>query len=261
MGMMLNPHRFGAADPGFDPSTITGITAWWDPDDASTVTLSGGTTITQVEDKIGSNHLVQALSLGTPAKATSGGRDWMSFTGGARVLWCADEAASALLFGSGEFSLVAVFKTSGVAAERIINKGSNSTGRYLVALNGGGGAGNYRGFIHDGSSPANSIVGSGSNDGSPHAIAVIRDNSANLLRVRADGAEIGTVSTSGLGDIDETGTANLFSHFLVGAAPLTSSTTTDHFTGQIGEILVFNTALSGTDLSDLETYLESKWSI
>ncbi len=54
----------GGGGGEWTPASVTGITAWWDPSDAATITESGGY-VTKLDDKSGTrNHLYQTSTYG-----------------------------------------------------------------------------------------------------------------------------------------------------------------------------------------------------
>jgi len=242
-----------------DPSSISDLTAWWDPDDSATVTLSSGDVV-QLDDKVGSLDLEDALS-NPPEQVSVNGRNWMSFDGVNEAMFNdAGYADSAINMGSGELSMFLVFRTgSSTTNLRAMQKGSGS-GRYAMDINRAS-AGDARAFVTDGSINREATGAASANDDNAHVFYMERDNTANLVRLYIDGVLIDTDGISTLGSLDDTTDADFFSQLLVGAAPLTASTLTGHFDGEIGEILIYKRLLSGTERGQVEDYLEAKWGV
>lgn len=260
MSFLLNPYIFGSGGIS-SPDEVSDLVAWWDPDDATTVTLSSGDVV-QLNDKVGSVNLEDANS-NPPQQVTVGGREWMRFdaSNSEAMFNNSEYAASGINFGSGDFSLFLVFSTSSSTSNmRPLNKGTNSNGRYAMDINRPT-TGDGRAFTHDGTigREVNGDPGSGINDGNPHVFNMVRDNSNTDLILYIDGTEIGTVSISTLGDIDDTTSSGFFRQLIVGAAPATSTTLTSFFDGDIGEILFYDRTLTTTQRNQVTTYLSNKW--
>lgn len=261
LNLALNRATIGNGNGEFSPSDLSSISAWWDPDDGDTVTYSSPE-VSSVMDKAGDADLVNPVVVGVnlPDLASSGGRNWLSFAASnSEALRVADPADSGILFGADEFTIAAVYQTSSTSQICLLNKGANVSGRYRVRLNQST-AGDYLAQIHDGSTGFPLIIGSGSNDGDPHVLVMLRDNSANLLRLRIDGTEVGTLDITGCGNIDETSGADLTAQLLIGANPVAASAG-NYWDGLIGEIVMCQDQLEGTDLTDLESYLIEKWGV
>lgn len=260
---LLNPYIFG--NGVFEPTDVPDLTAWWDPSDSSTVTLSGSRVTTLASKAGGGIDFIAAggTSSNLPMIASSGGIDWLEMLASQqRRMQVGSAVDSDINFGTGEFTIFAVFKTVGgpTGVNTLLNKGSNAQGRYKVNINQTS-AGTWRGFIHDGSTAFSASAGSGSNDNNPHLIMVQRDNAANLLRTWGDGVELATVSTSTAGDIDESGTGSFNPVLLLGTAPSGAGFASEWFDGLIGEILFYKRAVNSGERGSIETYLTTKWGI
>jgi len=262
--MLLNPYRFGGASGGgggFAPDDISSLRAWYDPSDSASVTLDGSSRVTAIAEQTGSGVNLENLNTG-PTITDVGGIDWMDWDTSANGILRHTEAGEPLLrFGSGEMTIVIVSSWTATGELRLINKGSNNFGRYAIDVNRSGGVGNIRPFLHDGSSGREVLVDNDYNDGEPHIVALVRDNTAGELQLWVDGVDVGSVALTTLGDTDETSTGNLFSDFLIGAGPTGVNSYGSVFRGYMGDILLFNEALSSSDMSDLQDYLATKWGV
>ena len=245
------------------PESIAGLDFWIDPSDAASVSFSGGSTISQINDKASGNHLTVGSGKGAPEIVTEGGIDWMDFiSANEDTLVHTDDTAAELNFGTGPQSIFSVWKTTDATlGQTVLNKGSNqvSGGRYKINISQST-AGTYRYFIHDGafSSSADGNALHDCHDGAPKVHAGLWDQTADFSRSRANGVQVAQTTSGSIGDIDETGESNFLSLFLVGASPLTTSTVA-HFNGEIGEIAMFDTELTTNEIELMERYLHSKW--
>lgn len=257
---LVNPFVF--AGDAFSPDDIANLQSWWDADDAASVTTSGGE-ITAWANQLGSapSLVGYSASPALPGTTTVVGRTWADFNASnSEALRVSDPADADVLFGSGEMSLFLTFRTTQTSAATLLNKGSNAGGRYRMRLNHAV-TGDAQTVLNDGTDNAPLATGDESlDDGNSHVFALIRDNSSNLMRLRLDGAEIDTLDISAIGDIDETSGSAFVAQLIVGGQPSGASLTA-FFDGQIGEILFYGDALSGGDLSSVESYLMTKWGV
>ena len=60
----------GVVSAAFTPASLSGLTLWYDPSDAATITESGGA-VSQVDDKSGNDyHATQATGASQPTTGT-----------------------------------------------------------------------------------------------------------------------------------------------------------------------------------------------
>ena len=245
----------------FSPDDIASLSAWWDPDDGTTLTQSAAPQVDAMDDKTGGGAgFSQITGRGLPDLVTIGDRNWLQFVAasseGMRV---PSDALSGILFGADEMTIALVFRTSTSTGQTLLNKGSNTQGRWRMRVSHTA-AGDVQGVLNDGTTNYPVDGSTGSDDGDPHLFVLIRDNAANLMRLRKDSAEVATLDITGCGSTDETAQAAWLSTLLLGCQPAGASTG-QHWNGEIGEILFYQDMLEGSDLTNMEAYLSAKWGV
>lgn len=249
---LINPYIYGSGTPAFSPTDISGLSLWFDPDDSSTLVLSGSS-ITTIADKVSANT---AAATGSPSIVTSGGRDWMSF-GGSDGLFSTTLDTQGNV-GAGSYTLIIVLKTSSSTTNMTVyNKGAPNLYRTRANFTAAGNIGVVR--VGPSSGNVQNNGGTGLNDGNPHWSAHIFDSSALRLRSLLDNSEINAPGTS-VSTADNINTAGTNGRLTIACA-WNGSIYTTFFNGQVGEILLYNSVLSAGNLSDLDTYLSAKWGI
>ena len=257
MSFLINPHAFGGAS--FSPDQISGLTFWIDPDNAGTVTLSGSDYDT-IADQASPDHGLTTVSpsVSRPAQVTSGGREWMQLVFANRdSMVTSGKTDSSYQHGSSSFAIFVVVKTTSSTTNKVVLQKGGSAARYRISINASA-SGDVRGVISDGTntvtitSPAVSI-----NDGNPHLIALIRNNTSSHVRVMVDGVDVtgSPASVGSVGNIDESSF-----QLMVGASP-SASTTANEWDGEIGEILMYHHELTSGELADVLAYYQSKWGV
>ena len=248
MTMLINPYAFGAgaAPPAFAPDDISGLEVWYDAD--AITGLSDTDPVTSWSDGSANGRtLTQGTANRQPAYVASAknGKPGVDFDGSdylataafalpitdaytAFVVGYIDSAASPL--GNTPYNWLSV-NTNRLLTHMAYNNGSTyidcgdaaSGGRYSFTT------------------PA-SVVGNW-----------------NITRITRDGAnsayvENGTTlgSTTGLTDALDTGSASLY----VG-----STGSSGFFDGRICELILYNRALTASEIDDVETYLAAKYAI
>lgn len=258
----------GLTDPEIKPSSSFGgpddiddLTAWWDPDDSDTITLSGSD-VTTMACKVdpGDQDFVSVTGRTLPVISTFMGRDWLSFdsarTDAMRVV---STSSAGINFGSGELTLCVLFTAADSTNGTLLNKGGSVAGRYRFTINQTT-AGSYRILLNDGTTSLNPLAGDTAEDGNPHLVTAILDRGTDTLSLRADGVEIASVDASALGNIDESPGGGFIANLLLGASPSGATTNLHHY-GRIGEITFYNRALTSGELANLENYLMNKWGV
>jgi len=228
---------------GFNPSTLSGLKVWLDGSDSSSIIHSSGA-VSQWSDKSGNaNHFVQATSPNQPTTNTRtlNGKNALNFDGNSDMLSCTNASALAILTGQ-----CTVFC---VASRDVL------TGDYTLLTSGGAGTGAWGVSNNDTSANARQTTQWGvstlpvTNDLLAHTIGMHTNGATNPSnRVFRDGIFGGTYSDSG-------STVTVATLINLGAV----NTGFGWWDGAIGEVLIFNRALSNTELNNVGNYLKSKW--
>ena len=253
--MPMNPRLLRPRQTGFDPKSISGLFAWWDFSDLTTVT-STGSNITAVADKSGNSRTAsQAVGNNQPILVASA-RNGLSVAEFDGVNDALDATA-----GSFQFTSLTVFATA------IANgAGGGNIGRILERASSG------MSLRRDNTNvamtfapPWLSATGNG-----------VQRSAANtfplatwlLLGMRYTGGAVTETdvqprinragSTAGL-----TGTRDSFATTQSETINIGNRSLADGYdrgwAGRIGEILVFTASLSDSQVAAVESYLFKKW--
>jgi hypothetical protein len=235
--MLVMPRRRASAGPSLWTPTNLGAAglAWYDANDASSYTASGGL-ISAWEDKIGSNDLAQATD---GNKLQTGG----DFNGVSCIQSDAsDRWMEATAFGSGTYSIFAIFRHSGANTSSTIIADNDTF--ILLAASGSGATNWYRinnvnnpsvtGLIVRTNGAASSIDGVAGTRG--EAFTLVSNATACLLSlvncpVLTSGVRIG------------------------GGAPSTAF----NLHGELGDVIFVDGSASSTDRDKCEGYLAHKY--
>jgi hypothetical protein len=228
---------------GFDPRTIAGCRLWLDGSDSSTITLSGSS-VSQWSDK--SRYNLHAVASGIssstlPTQGTMNGRNTVRFTASSST-----SLKSPLIltltnsFGGGASYFVVGQATANSPSSggRILT--SNSGGRQISLL----GAPPTVLYTWSGAAPASTTASI--QVSVPFVASIIEENGTMTSYVNGI-ANATTSATSGL----------ISSSFFIGS--FTSNGY--NFDGDIGEILIYQNALTTVERQQIEAYLFWKWSV
>jgi hypothetical protein len=252
----------------FNPTNITGCQLWLDAADTSTISLSGSA-VTQWDDKSGnSRSFTQGTSGNRPASGTRSknslnvidfdGGDFLSSTAAASVWKFLSDGTEHTIF------VVAASDNASLYGVTFGNANSGSTRGMHAAqfrddpLNIGFWVTNGTGF------PGADVLDNRGSSWTTGTFVYITDR-----RKPSDG----TAANRSLGQVN-LGTA--FSNntatnspsasdpqnsIVVGATLNNSSVISNQLDGAIGEIIIYNSYLSNTDTTRVQSYLASKWAI
>jgi hypothetical protein len=255
LGELIHYARYNAADytavmnyltakwfPA-SPIPLTGLTSWWDADDASTFSYSSGALVSEWRDKVGTCHLAQATTTSQPSRSgTQNGKTTVVFAASPSIQYLQSSAPAMTVVNNFAMFVAckrtAVDDTPGGAATIIpfSNGNPGGSGGYGLALRANS---PNIGFIDYG------IAWNASATPDPKAAGVV-----TLQRV-----------------------AGTWSMFLNGVATNIALTETPNapagyvsvpshnnpLGGEIYEIIVYNVALSTVERQQVEAYLAAKW--
>jgi hypothetical protein len=261
------------------PTQITGLAGWWDASDASTLydATTGGSlvaadgAIARWQDKSGnSRHATQATSGFRPLRKTSqqnglavarfdGSNDWM-------------ESSNFLDLTSGAaLTLFAVVKRSEASSiNAILTKYGKSDASDGTTADGWGfrlkssADADFFGTTDEGSGASNVAV-SGNASASSFSLFSVRASAGAISAAsfRRNGSAISSSATSAGA---ETLTSNAY-NVTIGALRYSYNTSSSDYSylqflnGDVGEIVLYSTALPDSNRSLIESYLMSKWGI
>jgi hypothetical protein len=253
--------RFAA----FEPSTISSLTLWLDPDDANTVTTGGSSEVLSIRDKA---HAVDRVTFEAPSASptgpqlvSDGGRNWLQFNPTGVV----DSLVG--YYGAGSYGLPrsaimtgnvyethVVFKPTSTPSQSSSNPWQNNglgpsdaSGYWGIYMQDDG-AGNTQVVPYNYSSHS-TYNRYPVTVGDKHIVGHSKSAGTSNLYNYLDGVSttVGSFGSSlgGSSGIVEIG---------VGSANY-------KFSGLVGEVCHFNAELSTTDRDNLIAYLKAKWSI
>jgi len=232
---------------GFIPTRISNCVLWLDAADPSVITASGGK-VSQWNDKSGSgNNATQATGANQPStnSATINGVNALSFNGTAAFMQLPSGLYS--IPNGSNTSFIVRTPTAAPASPnsaRILNAQNGGTGRYFTGLTNPSGTTNSN--YENNASNAGAIVGAVY---STNTIVDVFTVSGATQTVYQNGVSQGT-----------NGSATTFTatQFNIGCQ---TTTPNNLFTGSIAEIVLYNAALSHSNLNLVGAYLAAKWGV
>lgn len=253
-----------AGAPPFNPTSVAGCRLWLDAADTTSIAVSG-TAVTQWSDKSGlGNDFTQVSSSARPLSGTTtqNGKNVVVFDGTNDCL-NTNQAASYWKFlqNSPSTLFFAVNKTGTAATSSIIfnNNGSSGNIGYGVTLRYNG----VNDIFH-----WITIGSSGNYNVFQYTSAVYTTNSFFYASVTSDPAN-GTAANRS--EIRYLNGAAVKNNVATNAASSSNPTFAlqvgadgdngQFMQGNIGEILIYDTALNATDRGNIESYLATKWGV
>jgi len=253
----------------YDPTSITGLQLWLDASDAQTLydATSGGSLVAadggvaRWEDKSGNaRHFTQSTSGSRPARKTSqqNGKDTLLFAAGAGASR-GDDILIGSDFGdylqSGQSATVfVVFKTlTSDVRHELINKQDASGGwRFLVESDN-----KVKLFFDDNSGGRTTVETASTVSTSSYSVLVFKASGGSLssAAIYKNGASLPVSASGSVQSVDDNSAA-----VEVGGGT-SGGVIYDSLNGDIGEIIIYNAALSDTDRASVESYLIAKWGI
>jgi hypothetical protein len=238
-----------AAPAAWSPTDVAGLKIWYDFSDITTMFTDAGVTqvssdgdlIQQINDKSGNgNHATQAVGVDRPTYKVN-----------------IQNSLSAGYFDSDNLDIPADFGVSGSGNRTVVHVGlASEQDDYLFGF---GNSSNYQAFRaryrSAGPGLRIEIYGEG------YTSSLNNYNNWNLHGFILDGTTLSGVTLY----------ENASSESASGSQTINTATTPNHLmadnaganeeNGYTGEFLVYDSALSGTDWTNLTTYLNNKWSL
>ena len=220
----------------FVPTTITGCTFWVDGADplGTGTPPSDGTSLSTWYDKSGSGYNAIASSAAT-------------------VKTNIQNSKSIVRFNSNIYNVTyPSFPHSGYTFFTVMYLSTN-TGSYSRLINGSSGDG-YLFIGTSGSSVATFNGNGGWNDTSPNSPTINNYQAWCIVAVTV-GSSVLTPYVNGTAQNTKTGTTAAFSNFIIG------SYSGQAYSGDIGDLIVYNSVLTTTQRQQVEGYLAWKWGL
>lgn len=237
--------RIDSRPSGFDPQSISGLALWFDATEASTIVAQGDGSVSEWRSRVGGFTSSDIESSRRPVRVSSAinGRPALLFDGlndrlqtnysASRLTGFVTYAAAVLPSSrvfTNSFPAVICARASGLASGLLVNP---DTKRWAVI---------HRAGLY--TSTAGSVA-------TQTPTRVVATFSPTLLRIRVNG-RIGREAVTSIAGSQQNGT------FVIGHD---TDTTTRHWHGMIGEILVWSRTLTEIELDQVDSYLASKWAI
>lgn len=220
------------------PTSIAGCQLWLDAADSSTITYGTGTSVASWRDKVNNYAVANSSAAYRPVYS----QGTIRFDGVTSPSYL---DIPTLTIGSSAFSIFLVIQNTGPAS------GNAYAPHFFWPLSGNGsGALSMTGWLSTNIQGVNANITSTLLKNQYYLISYTFGVTANFEQVYANGTSIGTYSK---------GSAYASSLYRIGT--IDSSQSGLSFDGNIGEILVFNTALATTQRQEIESYLSQKWSL
>ena len=231
--------------PTFSPTSITGLRLWMDATDTSSMTFSSGSNISQWRDKSGlGNHatatgspVLTGISINAyPAIVTASGQYFTgptSVTGTTLTVFAVAKTTRTLPNGGLDQRLVSLVNGANVDYGRadsviaLFNQGSGSSSITTWRLG--------------------SVAGSVIATNTPFQVVSKYDGTNGSIW--EDGSLGGSSASSGTFGITKYGIGNQ------------ANPTSENWIGSIGEVIIYNTALTDTQRQLVEGYLAWKWGL
>jgi len=222
----------------FLPTDISGLAAWYDASDASTITDAGAGAVSQWTDKSGNARTLTQGTAGsrpTTGTRTQNGRNVLDFDGSADYM----SASSAFTQGTSDTVFVVCLNDDGADSTSQVVYNSDDVSNAHCRL--------LKVSTNVWRATSGAALDAGTPNTSAHLLAgVFNGTSGSSLRL--DGTSIATGSTG-------TNSASVSSH--VGR----NGAGTAYWDGWVAEILHYDSVLSATDIARVEAFLNAKWAI
>jgi len=237
------PWRRGitAAAPAPSPNPLGTLWAWWDFADTSTITLDGSGKINSIADKTGNGHnAVQATASQRPSESTLNGLNCGLF----------NSAAQTMLVTTGWPTLLSQPFTVAVVWTQTIASSVNYQPGPI-----GGTPSPPPAILFDNFNNTSLVMQQGAGSILVAKAAPYTQQQATLTFNGASSTfRVNGVSTAGTVDGDT------MTNFALGTSHNPSDVTiVQEMDGKLGEVLVYEGALSASQLSAVESYLKTKW--
>lgn len=239
------------ASSAFSPTDISGCVLWLDADDAATITEASGE-ISQWDDKSGNGYdVTQGTAANKPSNdGTRNSRTTIYFDGG-------DYLSGSISVDPSNCTVFMAWATDGTP-------GGNYYGSLSLGAAGGNdwnsadgisvnvGDENYYTEIDHNGAPGPRWSGSGATPW--HVASIVITRSAPTVKLYTDGTLRDTAANGGV--------AGAATTVVVGARWLSGAVSTSYpLTGDVGEIIIYNSPLSDADRATVEDYLMTKWGL
>lgn len=243
-----------AASSAFTPASLSPH-SWWDPSDATTVTLNGSN-VSQIDDKSGNDHhLTQVVAIDQPAYTAAGqnGLHVITFDGVTEFLEASTAADWTFLHDGTDYLIALVAKVTSATGGILGTTATVLKGAYIYKAS----EANLQHVVSTGaaSSVENTAASSAGTSARIHTLLSDPNNgtaaSRSSLFLNGGSAASNNASTTAVG-----------SGAPAQALHIGNLTSTDFMAGFIGEcVIVTGADANETNRALLLSYLNSKWAV
>jgi hypothetical protein len=238
--MAMNPKLLRPRASGFNPKSISGLSAWYDATVASSVTLTNGF-VSQWDDLSGNgSNLTQSVEADRPGTSTINGKTAIDFDGSNDYLAVTSNFFCRTMFLVAQRDS-ATNATNGRIAITALNSSGNAISINIVT----DATGDMRVTSQDENSAITGANGAVWAAGQNSIITAIYQGAARYNGTPLSGASTAARSTQ--------------QGIVVGARRTTA--TSSPYDGRIGEIILYSRALSAAEYVRVERYLARKWGV
>jgi hypothetical protein len=247
---LLSVQPSGGGGP-FSPADLAGLEAWWDASDAGSITSSAGA-VSQWDDLSGNAHHVSQGG-GTALRPTTGAStinslNVIDFNGNDYLF-----RTSAVMVPPTDYSVIAVIELSAQDDKRIVAEGNSTNSLPIASPLQSSNSDSDELTVFYRNNPikiAQPDTGNSAGDGLPHLVVSTLEASVGV-----------TFSVDSAIPFTESFTGGLYAptvnRFCIGG--LLRNTFGSGFVGAVAELVIVSGVITGTDLTDIEDYLSTKW--
>jgi hypothetical protein len=233
--MAMSPRLLRPRASGFNPKSIAGLHAWWDATVASSYTVSTG--VSSWRDRASNIDATQATGSAQPLVSSINGRTAFEWKVGDKLLGLSSYSITA----QSTFCVMQAESTG--AYNRIVCQESETENANYIAL----------------LMPNTATYQVGSYfDGGYRSAVTVTQSSATIAESHHNGTSLTCVANGVSGSPYLASLSFSPTKIAIGNA---AAAATNTFVGRIGEILIWNRAMTATEITTVRRYLARKWGI
>ena len=254
-------HSVGAPPAPFTPTSIAGCQLWLDASDTATISLSGSS-VTQWNDKSGNTrNFAQGTAGQRPLSGTrtQNSLNLIDFDGSDDKLVSSSAASTwSLLHDGTQYTLFFAAVKDGSGYTDIMGTNADASANIGVAISetNSGGLSHY---VTRGVSGNSTVENTTSSIVSGFHYVSIQAKPSDATA--ANRSELKYKNGTAIKNNSLTNTPSASAPTSTLTIGDSASTTTLPFNGAVGEVIIYNSFLTGTDLSNVNSYLATKWGV
>jgi hypothetical protein len=250
--MPMNPRLLRPLATGFNPRSISGLAAWWDSTDNSTITTDTG--VSAWVDKVNGYTLAQSTGANQPTLSSINGKQAFSYNGSSQFLSSTTSALVALGTAVSAVKPTTIFyvlRLNATATTVPVGWASSTSFNPVYAAIHAMNTGLWRTFYRD--DAGGFITTSSTASYATSTNYVLSTKTAGTIVGRVNGQQV--ISTSNT----SSSAALTATQFAVGA--LLRDTASLYVNGLIGDVLIYNRVLTLAETQNIERGLAGKFGV